>query len=115
MDGNTGPRIRIMHARRMEIALYEMGGVTSVHPRQNAKGGLTFAYIDQGDTLKVAVARCRIDEHYCRKLGAHMARRKLDGEQWVVVDKPANVVHALHTLIQTQSHLRKNLRPSMKR
>lgn len=112
IDQRKPTKIHIMHGRRMEMALDHRG---SVAPRHAATGGLTFAYIDQGETIKVAVARCRINEHYCRKLGAKEAIRKLQADAWIVLDKVHNAGNTLSKLITEQAHLRKNMRLTLKR
>lgn len=48
-------------------------------------GGITIAYQDEGEKLRVAFSRCHWNDNFCRRIGRNIATGRLaSGDCWLI-------------------------------
>lgn len=65
---------KFIHVRVHKIEMGATGLQRTVHP----KGGITYAYDLDGDTVRYAYAQCSPKDSYCRAVGRAVAKGRLD-------------------------------------
>lgn len=109
--------IKFLHIRRPTVAVRRDGLTIE---RAGPFGGITVAYRAFNDIggYHLAVARCRNDERYNKKLGREEAAKKLMGDaDWTMtcfnVEKDESPLEYIAGYVYSKSALRKNLRPAI--
>lgn len=111
-------RIQYFHVRRPHVSILREGLALE---RIGATGGLTVAYrATPGDldpaasVYEVAIARCRVDEHYSKKIGREQAANLLlTGKGTLLAATESTFVAELAKLIHSTA-ARKNIRAGVR-
>lgn len=105
-------RIQYFHVRRPAVSILREGLALE---RIGATGGLTVAYRNTLDGVyEVAIARCRTDEHYSKKIGREQAGIKLLNGKGELLGATEDTFIAELTKYIHKSQYRKNVRAGVR-